>query len=934
MAIIYNPNSKIFTLHTAHSTYQMKVDTLGYLLHLYYGDRSSGSMDYLLTYADRGFSGNPYAAGADRTYSLDALPQEYPCLGTGDYRNIALDIKGDNGVEGVNLLYKRHEIRKGKYALNGLPAVWAKEEEAQTLEIVLADEATQVEVHLLYGVLEEADVITRSVVIKNVGTGSVTIEKASAACLDFVSGDYDVLRFYGRHAMERNLERTPLGHGTICFGSRRGTSSHQYNPAVILAEHGATEDSGACYGMLMVYSGNFLCEAEKDQFEQTRLLMGLNDELFSYPLAAGETFTVPEVILSYSANGLSELSQQYHKCIRDHVCRSKYVHESRPVLINSWEAAYFDFTGDTIVDLAKEAASLGIDMVVMDDGWFGKRDDDNSSLGDWYVNEKKLGGSLSELIRRVHEQGVKFGIWIEPEMVNEDSDLYRAHPDWAIQIPGRKPIRSRNQLLLDFSRKEVRDQVFEQICAVLDQGEIDYVKWDMNRSMADVYAGNLTYDYVLGVYDFMELLTSRYPDLLLEGCSGGGGRFDAGMLYYSPQIWCSDNTDAINRTRIQYGTSFFYPVSAVGAHVSAVPNHQTGRVTNLNTRGVTAMAGTFGYELNPALLSEEEKQTIREQIQTYKKYERLINEGTYWRLSNPFEDEVSAWMSVSREQDRALVSVVRLVSEANPATVYIRLRGLKPDAVYLEENSGKQYFGAALMAVGIPLPAFTHEYEAYQFSFVELKEAKKLFDKVQQLHTSGDERVVISIYGGSGSGKTTIATALQQYFLSEGIGCYLLGGDNYPHRIPKRNDEERLRVYEEAGEEGLREYLGTTKEIDFDCINQVLAEFHAGKDTITLRHMGREDGEISSEETDFTGVSVMLVEWTHGGSEYLKGVDIPVFLESSPEETKERRIRRNRDENAASPFICRVVELEQEKLDIQKGHARLVVGKDKEVYEQ
>ncbi len=934
MALIYNPNKRIFTLHTKHSTYQMQVDSLGYLLHLYYGAKNNGSMEYVLTYADRGFSGNPYAAGADRTYSLDALPQEFPTLGTGDYRNIALDIKGDNGVEGVNLLYKRHEIRKGKYVLNGLPAVWAKEEEAQTLEIVLADEAAQVEVHLLYGVLEEADVITRSVVIKNIGTGRVTIEKASAACLDFVSGDYDVLRFYGRHAMERNLERTPLGHGTICFGSRRGTSSHQYNPAVILAEHGATEDSGACYGMLMVYSGNFLCEAEKDQFEQTRLLMGLNEELFSYPLAAGETFTVPEVILSYSANGLSELSQQYHKCIRDHVCRSKYVHESRPVLINSWEAAYFDFTGDTIVDLAKEAASLGIDMVVMDDGWFGKRDDDNSSLGDWYVNEKKLGGSLSELIRRVHEQGVKFGIWIEPEMVNEDSDLYRAHPDWAIQISGRKPIRSRNQLLLDFSRKEVRDQVFEQICAVLDQGEIDYVKWDMNRSMADVYAGNLTYDYVLGVYDFMERLTSRYPDLLLEGCSGGGGRFDAGMLYYSPQIWCSDNTDAINRTRIQYGTSFFYPVSAVGAHVSAVPNHQTGRVTNLNTRGVTAMAGTFGYELNPALLSEEEKQTIREQIQTYKKYERLINEGTYWRLSNPFEDEVSAWMSVSREQDRALVSVVRLVSEANPATVYIRLRGLKPDAVYLEENSGKQYFGAALMAAGIPLPAFTHEYEAYQFSFVELKEAKKLFDKVQQLHASGDERVVISIYGGSGSGKTTIATALQQYFLSEGIGCYLLGGDNYPHRIPKRNDEERLRVYEEAGEEGLREYLGTPKEIDFDCINQVLAEFHAGKDTITLRHMGREDGDISSEETDFAGIPVMLVEWTHGGSEYLKGVDIPVFLESSPEETKERRIRRNRDENAASPFICRVVELEQEKLDIQKGHARLVVGKDKEVYEQ
>ena len=936
MAIIYNPNKRIFTLHTKHSTYQMQVDSLGYLLHLYYGAKNNSSMEYVLTYADRGFSGNPYAAGADRTYSLDALPQEFPTLGTGDYRNIALDIKNSRGIESTNLLYKKHEIRKGKYALPGLPAVWADEAEAQTLEIVLADENAGMEVHLLYGVLEEVDVITRSAVIRNIGTETVTIEKAAAACLDFVSGNYDVIRFYGKHAFERNVERTVLGHGTIAFGSRRGTSSHQYNPAVILAEQGTTEEAGNCYGMLMVYSGNFFCEAERDQYNQTRLLMGLNDELFSYPLAAGDTFTVPEVILSYSQNGLSALSQQYHNCIRNHVCRSKYVHMSRPVLINSWEAAYFDFTGETIVNLAKEAASLGIDMVVMDDGWFGKRDDDNSSLGDWYVNEKKLGGSLSELIRHVHEQGVKFGIWIEPEMVNEDSDLYRAHPDWAIQIPGRKPIRSRNQLLLDFSRKEVRDQVFEQICAVLDQGEIDYVKWDMNRSMADVYAGNLTYDYVLGVYDFMERLTSRYPDMLLEGCSGGGGRFDAGMLYYSPQIWCSDNTDAINRTRIQYGTSFFYPVSAVGAHVSAVPNHQTGRVTSFHTRGVTAMAGTFGYELNPALLSDEEKQQIREQIASYKKYERLINEGTYWRLSDPIHDEIAAWMSVSKEQDRALVSVVRLMAEANQAAVYVRLRGLKPEAVYLEEYSGKQYSGAALMHTGIVLPFFTHEYEAYQFSFVELTEALHLYEKVgawcedKQEH----ERLVISLFGGSGSGKTTIAGALQQYLLNDGIGCFLLGGDDYPHRIPKRNDEERLRIFEESGEDGLRDYLGTPQEIDFDRINEVIADFHAGKNTITLRHMGREDGEIFSEETSFEGIRVLIVEWTHGGSEYLEGVDLPVFLESSPEETRERRIRRNRDANAASPFINMVVELEGEKLKRQRNRAKLIVGKDKKVYEQ
>ncbi len=726
MAILFDPGKKIFSLHTAHTTYEMQVDALGYLLHLYYGEKTYSPMDYVLTYADRGFSGNPYAAGMDRTYSLDALPQEYPSLGTGDYRNAALKIKNENDVESADLLFKSYEIRDGKYKLQGLPAVWANEAQAQTLEIVLADENAHVEVHLLYGVLEDIDILTRSVLIKNTGTGQITVEKAAAACLDFVQGDFDVLRFYGKHAMERDLERTPLGHGTISFGSRRGTSSHQYNPAVILAEKGTTETAGSCYGMLFVYSGNFSCEAEKDQYDQTRLLLGLNEELFSYPLAEGETFTVPEVILSYSANGLSALSQQYHTCIRDHVCRSKYIRMPRPVLINSWEAAYFDFTGDTIVDLAKEASSLGIDMVVMDDGWFGKRNDDNSSLGDWQVNEEKLGGSLSQLIDRVHAQGVKFGIWIEPEMVNEDSALYQAHPDWAIRIPGKKPVRSRNQLLLDFSRKEVRDHIFDQICAVLDQGSIDYVKWDMNRSMADVYAGNLTYDYVLGVYDFLERLCSRYPDLLLEGCSGGGGRFDAGMLYYSPQIWCSDNTDAINRTRIQYGTSFFYPVCTMGAHVSAVPNHQTGRVTSFHTRGVTAMAGTFGYELNPALLSEAEKQQIRQQIKTFKKYEMLINAGTYWRLSDPFTDEIAAWMSVSKQKDQALVSVVRLTAEANQATVYVRLQGLKPQTMYVEEQSGKVYSGAALMYAGIPLPPFTREYEAYQFAFTEQKEAAKI----------------------------------------------------------------------------------------------------------------------------------------------------------------------------------------------------------------
>lgn len=714
MAITFNETTRIFTLTTAHTTYQMQADAQGYLLHLYYGARTAGEMDYLLNYGDRGFSGNPNSAGNDRTYSLDALPQEYPSLGTGDFRNYALNIENADGSQCCNPVYITHEIEAGKYTLKGLPFVRAEENEAETLKIILEDPVTKVELHLLYGVLEKEDIITRSVIIKNAGKAPVTVKKAQSACLDFLHGDYDLIKFHGRHAMERNMERMPVSHESTRIGSRRGTSSHQYNPGVILVGKNTNEDSGSCYGMLFVYSGNFLVEAEKDQYDQTRIQMGLTDELFAYPLEAGAEFTAPEVILSYTNKGLSRLSQQYHHCIMNHICQGKYVHANRPVLINSWEAAYFDFTGDTIVELAKEAKALGIDMVVMDDGWFGKRNDDNSSLGDWYVNEEKLGGTLTKLIERVNAEGVKFGIWIEPEMVSEDSDLYREHPDWAITIPGRKPVRSRNQLVLDFSRKEVRDEIFKRICAVLDQGNVEYIKWDMNRSLADIYAPNVTYDYVLGVYDFLEKLTNRYPDILIEGCSGGGGRFDAGMLYYTPQIWCSDNTDAINRTRIQYGTSFFYPVAAMGSHVSAVPNHQTGRVTSMHTRGVAAMSGTFGYELNPALLNAEEKAEIRAQLAQYREYQELIREGDYYRLSNPFQDNFAAWMVVSDDRSKALVSVIRLTAEANPPAAYVTLKGMEEDAFYREKTTGKVYPGAALIEAGILLPAAVSEYEAYQ----------------------------------------------------------------------------------------------------------------------------------------------------------------------------------------------------------------------------
>lgn len=722
MAIYYQHENQIFTLQTENSTYQMKVDKFGFLLHLYYGGKTAGNMDYLLTCYDRGFSGNPYDAGDDRTYSMDVLPQEYPGIGTGDYRNSALIIHNADGSECCDLRYISHEIKTGKYGLKRLPAVYASEQEAETLEILLEDSVSKVRVRLLYGVLEKEDILTRSVQIINGGTGRIYVEKAASVCLDFINGEYDLLNFYGRHAMERTLQRTQIRHGSHVIGSRRGTSSHQYNPAVMIAGRNTTEDAGSCYGLVFVYSGNFMCEAEKDQYDQTRVVMGLHSDLFHYPLEQGEELIIPETIMSYSGQGFGKLSRQFHRCIREHICRGKYSQQVSPILINSWEAAYFDFNGDTICKLAENAAELGIDMVVMDDGWFGKREDDNSGLGDWKVNEEKLGCTLGEMVQKINDLGVKFGIWIEPEMISEDSELYRKHPDWVMQIPGRKPVRSRNQLVLDFSGTEVRDYIFEQICKVLDQGNIEYIKWDMNRSLADVYSmendqGKVTYDYVIGVYDFLEKLLQKYPDILIEGCSGGGGRFDAGMMYYTPQIWCSDNTDAIDRIRIQYGTSFFYPVSVAGSHVSAVPNHQTGRCTSLHTRGVVAMAGTFGYELNPGVLSEREKEEIKGQIRQYKKYAALIRSGDYYRLSNPFQDSYGAWLFVSKDKSRALLNVVMLEIHGNMPVSYVKLKGLSAATVYEDVSAGRCYYGSALMEAGIPIPIKMGEYPAFQIEF-------------------------------------------------------------------------------------------------------------------------------------------------------------------------------------------------------------------------
>ena len=712
MGIVYSKSDRTFTIQTKNTTYQMQVDPYGFLLHLYYGKKTDGScMDYLLTYYDRGFSGNPFDAGDDRTYSMDALPQEYPSYGTGDYRSTALIIENADGSTACDLRYRSHHIFNGKYKIPGLPAVYADETESQTLEIVMEDAVTGVEVTLQYGVLPDYDVITRSEKIVYRGEGKICIRKAQSACLDFVQGKYDLLTFYGRHAMERTMQREPVTHGSHVIGSVRGTSSHQYNPMMILADENTTDQYGNCYAMSFVYSGNFKGETLKDQFGQTRALMGLQDEMFSYPLAEGETFYTPEVLLTFSGSGMNLLSQNLHRCIRQHICRGKYKESVRPVLVNSWEASYFDFDGDTLYELAKEAKHAGIDMLVLDDGWFGKRDDSTSSLGDWYPNEEKLKGTLKELAEKINAKGLKFGLWIEPEMTNKDSDLYRAHPDWLLAEQGKRICHSRTQYVLDFSKKEVREYIGDMLENLLAEVPVSYIKWDMNRTFSEVfsngndreYQGKVCHKYILGVYELYERLTSRFPHVLFESCASGGARFDPGMLYYAPQGWTSDDTDAIERLKIQYGTSMVYPVSCMGSHVSASPNHQTNRVTPIETRADVAYFGTFGYELDLLKLDEEDKAEIRRQIAFMKEKRDLIQKGTFYRLKSPFEGNETAWMIVSEDQKKALVGYYRVMQPVNVGFKRLKLKGLKEDTCYKVSGYAYDCYGDELMQVGMIL---------------------------------------------------------------------------------------------------------------------------------------------------------------------------------------------------------------------------------------
>ena len=722
MAVRFDEKKNLFTLQTTDSTYQMKVDDHGVLLHTYYGAAADETdFSYLIGPEDRGFSGQPGDEKKNRTYSMDYYPLEYPVQGNGDFRVKALKAGFEGEVPALDLRFVSYEQGKGKYSLPGLPALFeAEKEEAETLKITLKDRVEEIYVTLFYGIFEKKNIITRAASIENRSGKNVVLKRALSLGLDFMEGDMDLIHFYGKHAGERQFERRNLPHGITEISSSRGTSSHHHNPFVILCDRDTTEDFGNAYGISFIYSGGFRIQMEKDQVDGIRLVCGIDDEEFLWKLAPGESFVTPEAALSYSENGLTALSDQFQKAYHANLIRSPWKDKKRPTLVNNWEATYFGFDAEKLLKIAGEAADLGLDMLVLDDGWFGKRDDDNSGLGDWFVNEKKLGCTMKELVDRVNALGLKFGIWLEPEMVSEDSDLYRTHPDWVLQIPGREPNRSRNQLVLDLSRKEVREYMKKFIDDTLSCANISYVKWDMNRSVDNVYSaadptlsqGAIRHKYVLGLYEVMEDMLTRHPDLLLEGCSGGGGRFDAGMLYYAPQIWCSDNTDAIERLRIHYGTSFGYPMSSVSAHVSVCPNHQNGRVTPFKTRGICAMQGSFGYELDLSKLSEEDKAEARRQITVYNENWELFQSGSYYRLNSPMENhDYTAWSYVSKDQRKVSLSVIYTDLHGNPKPVRVKLKGLKKDASY--DVDGTVYTGAALMRGGLLIPKPACNYDSY-----------------------------------------------------------------------------------------------------------------------------------------------------------------------------------------------------------------------------
>ncbi len=710
MSIQVNEENLVFHLRTSKTSYIMAVAKGKYLCHVYWGDRLNKEPDLNNGLILRNICFSANTENEDKSYSLDYACQEYPTGCNTDFRIPAISMEFNDGSRVLELKYDGYELIKGKQKLTGLPATYVEEEsEADTINIILRDTVKSIKVILQYTAYNSLDVITRNVKVVNESGEPVRIDRIMSMNVDFEDSGYDMIELSGAWGRERHIERTPLRSGIQAIESRRGASSHQLNPFFALADKNADESTGRVYGFNFVYSGNFTAGAEVDQLFKTRVFMGINDYDFSWLLEAGEKFQAPETVMVYSGAGLGEMSRTYHKLYRTRLVRGKYRDEVRPILANNWEATYFDFNEEKIVGLAKEAAALGIELLVLDDGWFGRRNGDNCSLGDWYVNKEKLPSGIKGLAEKVNAEGVKFGLWFEPEMVSPDSDLYREHPDWCIHVNGRTRTECRSQLTLDLSRKEVCDYIINAVSGVLDEADIAYVKWDMNRHMTNLGSDGLPperqkempHRYMLGLYRVMEAIVSSHPDVLFESCSGGGGRFDAGILYYMPQTWTSDDTDAIERLYIQYGTSLVYPVSAMGAHVSAVPNHQSGRVTDLKIRGDVAMSGNFGYELDLMKFSEEEKDIVRKQVETYKELRSFVPSADMYRLKSPFEGNDTAWQFISEDKNNVFAAYFRINSKVNPGITRLRLTALEPDALYELEGEDKAYGGDELMNIGI-----------------------------------------------------------------------------------------------------------------------------------------------------------------------------------------------------------------------------------------
>lgn len=712
MPIIYNEKTREFHLYNQEISYIIKILDNDQPGQLYYGKRLTHKEDFshLFEYAMRDMS--PYAFEGNSTFSLENIKQEYPTFGCGDMRFPAYEIERENGSHVVEFVYKEHKIYNGKPKLEGLPATYVEsDDEAQTLELVLEDTSINTRIVLLYTIYEAFPVIARSVRFECDSDEKITLLSAMSACVDLPDKDYEMIDLAGVWARERHVRRHKLDYGIQSIYSMRGCSSYQFNPFLALARENADEFQGQVYGFSLVYSGNFLAQTEVDNYDTARVLMGIHPNGFKWTLEKGESFQTPEMVMVYSEAGLNGMSQTFHKLYRTRLARGTWRDKVRPILINSWEAFYFDFDAPKLLGLADAATDLGMELFVLDDGWFGKRDDSTSSLGDWYPNEEKLKGTLKELAEKINAKGLKFGLWIEPEMTNKDSDLYRAHPDWLLAEQGKRICHSRTQYVLDFSKKEVREYIGDMLENLLAEVPVSYIKWDMNRTFSEVfsngndreYQGKVCHKYILGVYELYERLTSRFPHVLFESCASGGARFDPGMLYYAPQGWTSDDTDAIERLKIQYGTSMVYPVSCMGSHVSASPNHQTNRVTPIETRADVAYFGTFGYELDLLKLGEEDKAEIRRQIAFMKEKRDLIQKGTFYRLKSPFEGNETAWMIVSEDQKKALVGYYRVMQPVNVGFKRLKLKGLKEDTCYKVSGYAYDCYGDELMQVGMIL---------------------------------------------------------------------------------------------------------------------------------------------------------------------------------------------------------------------------------------